>query len=682
MSRMRPQGAMGGGYAMAGSMLLQSGLMASGSEPNLLTMAGFPLAMVNPMLGLGVSGIGTALGSQTPVGGLLSGGLGGAAVGFTIGSMIGTPILGAILAGVFSVIGGSIGFMSGRSAQQETQNDAALLNQIQKQRPFIQNLGALSAGGNGGMARTMLSQRTNTLNLDPFAYQNGVDPQEIRTNALELGQMAPAIEGLLGNFEKNVAQLEVATGKTRNEIIELANSLGFDLQDRVYELSEAIEGIGVTIPKTIEELNSTLSDLTLKSWTDILQPVLDEEAGKKAVNAATEAVAQKGGALNREEVATYLQDIVGGLTQMSGGDPFKVAQEMLNLYGTQARPGAAFQEGGALAGITMPQEFWDLLSAGLGQNLGTVASQVGAQFGAFSGQFGLSETISGDQVSAILNVMGQFNPQQMLDVSTKLSQIMTDPAFADRVRGTEDAATRTQMIIDALAGAGIIGDVTGEPPPAPTPSLTADAFGLTQEQFDLIKQNLAGGITTALNTPPTWLSQGINLNNPFVRITNVGAVEEAVRRGVTKPTNDTPTSRLASTMMRHGAYDSMLAGTRTVTSSLRSTNLGSLNSDHATGNAYDLVGQNLVGYAAMVNRTGGFAEFHGAGSGRHLHVVPGAPMGDAMSPVAMPVVTTGGGSSTSYSIQINAAPGQDPNAIANAVMAKIDQRDRNTRERS
>jgi hypothetical protein len=84
-----------------------------------------------------------------------------------------------------------------------------------------------------------------------------------------------------------------------------------------------------------------------------------------------------------------------------------------------------------------------------------------------------------------------------------------------------------------------------------------------------------------------------------------------------------------------------------------------------------------------VNQSGGFAEFHGSGFDRHLHVVPGAtPMGDTMTPAAVMVSGGGGGSSTAYNITINAAQGQDPNAIAAAVMAKIDDRDRNMKERA
>ena len=91
--------------------------------------------------------------------------------------------------------------------------------------------------------------------------------------------------------------------------------------------------------------------------------------------------------------------------------------------------------------------------------------------------------------------------------------------------------------------------------------------------------------------------------------------------------NDTPGPRAAggfgSAMAFHAGIDGGLSGKRTVTSSTRSWGLGSPWSDHATGRAIDLIGSGLVGYAEAARRAGAFAEFHGAGAGRHLHVAAG-----------------------------------------------------------
>jgi hypothetical protein len=118
-------------------------------------------------------------------------------------------------------------------------------------------------------------------------------------------------------------------------------------------------------------------------------------------------------------------------------------------------------------------------------------------------------------------------------------------------------------------------------------------------------------------------------------------------------------------------------GRRLVTSGIRNTNLGSLNSDHLSGRAFDLTGDNLVSYAQNVKNSGGFAEFHGGpGADRHLHVVP--PVGDSSSPAS---INAGGGTSNYYTIEVNAGPGMDEEALANKVIDKIKRAERTSRER-
>lgn len=160
------------------------------------------------------------------------------------------------------------------------------------------------------------------------------------------------------------------------------------------------------------------------------------------------------------------------------------------------------------------------------------------------------------------------------------------------------------------------------------------------------------------------------------------AVRDALSTGAagpTGPTADTATPRFNRTLQSHGALDRMTSGKRTMTSGIRTNNLGSINSDHLTGRAYDLTGQNLGAYASNVKATGGFAEFHGTGGSRHLHVVPGA-MGDTASPVG---IGMGGpaGTVNNYNIVVNPPPGSSPEAIANEVMNRIAVRQRDSLER-
>jgi hypothetical protein len=134
--------------------------------------------------------------------------------------------------------------------------------------------------------------------------------------------------------------------------------------------------------------------------------------------------------------------------------------------------------------------------------------------------------------------------------------------------------------------------------------------------------------------------------------------------------------------------DASLTGKRTVTSSFRTTGLGSINSDHVTGRAYDLVGQNLGQYQTMAKAGGGFAEFHGVNGSRHLHVVPGSgAIGDRSMPIAPSnkksnlVASNGGGGNSTYSFNIQGSDNASPQQIAEAVMVKLKQIERSNKER-
>jgi hypothetical protein len=128
----------------------------------------------------------------------------------------------------------------------------------------------------------------------------------------------------------------------------------------------------------------------------------------------------------------------------------------------------------------------------------------------------------------------------------------------------------------------------------------------------------------------------------------------------------------------------MLTGKRTITSAWRNHSLGSPSSDHVTGNAYDLTGQNLGQYSSLIKNAGGFAEFHGAAGSRHLHVVPPAgPSGDTgtsrigmAAPMALPQPSGG-----AVTINVYASEGQNEQEIARMVMDEINRSQRNYKER-
>lgn len=116
------------------------------------------------------------------------------------------------------------------------------------------------------------------------------------------------------------------------------------------------------------------------------------------------------------------------------------------------------------------------------------------------------------------------------------------------------------------------------------------------------------------------------------------------------PVGDTATSRFGRTMSSAMRAGRGISGRRSVTSGIRGWGLGSGSSDHLSGRALDVTGQNLGAYARSVQAQGGFAEFHGTGGDRHLHLVPA---GDTATPRS-----TGGGMGVgSLTVSVNVPAG-------------------------
>lgn len=105
---------------------------------------------------------------------------------------------------------------------------------------------------------------------------------------------------------------------------------------------------------------------------------------------------------------------------------------------------------------------------------------------------------------------------------------------------------------------------------------------------------------------------------------------------------DTSSSRargggnLANTLASHASTAAATGARPTITNALvGGGGKGHGSGDHQAGRALDLTGRGLAKYGAAMRAQGGYAAFHGAGRGRHLHVVP--PMGDTSRSMAASV---------------------------------------------
>jgi hypothetical protein len=116
-----------------------------------------------------------------------------------------------------------------------------------------------------------------------------------------------------------------------------------------------------------------------------------------------------------------------------------------------------------------------------------------------------------------------------------------------------------------------------------------------------------------------------------------------------------------------------------VTSGIRDHSLGSRRSAHPQGRAVDLVGGGLSSMASAVNRSGGYAAFHGRNEGRHLHVETPQPMfGDAAPRFGG--MDGGGGATYQISVTVN-SPSSNVDVSA-AVRSALRDVERQRRERS
>ena len=261
------------------------------------------------------------------------------------------------------------------------------------------------------------------------------------------------------------------------------------------------------------------------------------------------------------------------------------------------------------------------------------------------------------------------------DITTYLSNLFGGSVLTgdDRRLGQGGARGTSYM------GTELIGSLAGDYEKFGK-ALNEEAAALREGFLDAIETGFfaAKGTPDWWNQTPNWWANGLKIEDNKI----VPADTRTPRGGRVGDTSVSKT--LGRTMSRHNYFNGMLTGKRTITSSWRDTNLGSPSSDHVTGKAYDLTGQNLGQYASLIKDAGGFAEFHGAAGSRHLHVVPpAAPTGDtSTAKVAMAANGTGGAPISNDNFTINVYESNNPKATAEEVAKKIMAMQRNWKQRS
>jgi len=690
----------------------------------------------NPLAGLAVGLGGAALNAQSGVAGALTGAGAGAAIGTMIAPGIGTAV-GAALGS----IGGAIfGFTNGlkkrakeaRKAVQEAFDSILSVEMTKRFSDFSKTLemsqrGERISGRRSSFAGTAQAKR-DRLNTAVDEYNrimtrgSGTSDQAkedrindfityLDQNQKELGMSLsadqikkmradtdatqseflkeldkrPAYKAIAEQEEKRLELLQRASGKTTAELEVLAYNLGVNLYDPMVNMNDLVKQLGLTTTKTAQQIKEANADIFIGAGQTAFQKRIDQIESVAIYDEIGEAIYSSitGGGASEKDLLGQFEQFSNALLNFYGGDAIQALFRGREQLGTAAAPGALFQPGAAFSGINpqdIPPEVWAAIAEQEQITLRGLTGEAAAGLSSMATQrgFTLNQGALQDRIMALSSAnqekllsdfqAGRINFSDQSGLMSALTGYgMMAPSAAPSPMGLGGAGTLGAALqFQSLGGEGLNAVAT-------TFDTSTQVFKDTVTEFSSAMREAFSktGAPSWWDTPPKWWTER-DTSSP--RGGSIG---------------DTTSSRLGQTMARHASIDSVLSGSRKITSSYRNYALGSPSSDHVNGRAIDLVGQNLGRYATLTRQSGGFAEFHGRGGSRHLHAVPGpGAIGDTAIPVAnRPVVpsrmtsapTSGGG--RNYNFYINGA-NHSVDQIANTVMEKIKMAERSVIQRS
>jgi len=547
--------------------------------------------------------------------------------------------------------------------------------------------------------------------------------QQEQTEAL-IG-LAPGLE----KFDDQTSRLAGITGTTTKEMANLAAKMGVDLLDPTRSLTQNLKDLGLATVLTAEQIAGAQRKIYAENIEKVFGQAEDFQKAQIALDQAAEGIRQSGTGTTGAQAANFARTLLEQELGLAGGDVTKaIARIQTGFLGADNNlTGDAFKNAlspvfglkeifqksveGDAQGRTAQQMLLEAISKSLQEiNQKTASNTLTAIAGAGlqvagGDEYGLNTSIqkqldlftraaAGD--AAALKETGLNNTVEaeqrlkgLTGLAGAISQGQVKDEFGNTLKG-EDLATTLEGLFSFYGITSGARDENGNPigfDLMNQPGAGSALDGKTQEAMDAIIKTFGEAPPWMKNEAPLWYQSqsGPNWYNAAPQWYNTPVMVKEVPNDTRSPRafGDATSSRLGRTMSRHSYFDSTLPGKRSVTSSFRNFGLGSLKSDHLTGNAYDLTGQNLVGYANSVNGSGGFAEFHGSGGDRHLHVVPGqTPIGDSVSSMTPMVSGGSGGGNYSYSINVYPSAGQDAAAIAQEVMNRIEAKEKSVRERS
>jgi hypothetical protein len=701
-------GSMGGTMGTALGMQFLSSKMDESAQGSMAL--GSSLAMINPFVGAAVGFGGAAMNARTGKGGAVMGAAAGAAIGTMIAPGIGTAVgtvVGAIAGGIkgvfnrvkkekedsrsamaegfssilrqqFGVAGTAIANQGGIGKSSIAQIMPAYLSQIQG----ISQKARAVQGGSGSKTDFVKDLYQNqstygmTISEDQYASMIKRPDEAINFAINQESKQTQVGTAVTETYQKRMNELTKILGMSEMEVESLARSLDFNLYDSTKTFTEQLNVLGATMVKTSAQMKGMQTDVFVNGLSKFDEVIKQIEApiilDEKVANFRD--MMDAGGA-GEKEIAQFFKDVMLDTAALGGGG----LQGALKLKGIYGEGGTAYtQKGGYLEGkesILQTQggqtaiNYMDESILETGKNLaGFVNNALLTGAGGdnryavnadlFAGAVSRIGSASAGNLEAAINSGTLFEGIDMSNlgaVDARLQQF--DPSLNAGAIGLQRIASDEDM----ASSLGKISELDES---------LRTVFDNFMSEYKIFFKSEA--------TTPEWFTA-----ESFKEL--VAAIKSDTSSPRGKGIGDTTSSRLAQTLGRHNMMDGALVGKRTITSAYRTTGLGSPSSDHIMGRAYDLVGQNLGGYSKMVHANGGFAEFHGTNANRHLHVVPGAGMGDTMVPQRMSGPSSSGiGSTTNnnYTINVEAGPNATAEQIAAITMKKIKLMQDNQRQRS
>lgn len=571
-----------------------------------------------------------------------------------------------------------------------------------KKRYGLDARGASSEAQTSSLGRTKDligdNGKDNNKKLLELWYKKGLLPNvDAKGLADMLKAPAASIEGMLGKTSESknlqriqkqttarMTALSAATGKSVPELEKLAKEMGFDLTDATLDYSKVLGKFTENMVRSSQQLNNALTDVFL-SGSDVFKKNREKREATQTINKSARGLGDTlaaGGSDESKLTATneFMEGYYPQMLAAAGGDfgkAFLTDQALLGKGGTAFGAGQEFEgQERFFTDNPLKQEADAKIKSGIADQYAEQIQGMLSQQG-FTGDIaGIKSSIKGmtdEQLKSLITDMGSLDRKTS---SPKGGETNTYKKFKEG-----DSAESVKKLLEDQGIKTLL--TSNNTPEAALNDISDTIAGLTpaikgmDDAISLFNTSAKSFMEGPLEGEPAWWTKGLAWDEESKRLK---PGDTSSPRGTR--IGDTTTSKLSQTMARHEGMNSQLTGKRQVTSSLRTNNLGSPSSDHATGAAYDLTGQNLGAYSKLVHANGGFAEFHGSMATRHLHVVPGpgnlnstvAPSGQGGGQVGAPVTNH-------YNINVNGAK-HSPQEIAAEVMSHIRREDKIGRERS